>query len=71
MVIRLPSSLLSADLRKTLGIASHWPKTSQLKTKNRVVVLAQVAAGAWVDGSEWKPVYDILVKDGWHVTLKP
>jgi pimeloyl-ACP methyl ester carboxylesterase len=25
--------------------------------------------GAWVDGSGWKPVYDILVKDGYTVTL--
>ncbi|AET93886.1 alpha/beta hydrolase (plasmid) [Burkholderia sp. SFA1] len=25
--------------------------------------------GAWVDGSGWKPVYDILTKDGYHVTM--
>ncbi len=25
--------------------------------------------GAWVDGSGWKPVYDILIKDGYRVTL--
>jgi pimeloyl-ACP methyl ester carboxylesterase len=25
--------------------------------------------GAWVDGSGWKPVYDILIKDGYTVTL--
>lgn len=25
--------------------------------------------GAWVDGSGWKPVHDILVKDGFHVTM--
>jgi len=25
--------------------------------------------GAWVDGSGWKPVYDILLKDGYHVTM--
>lgn len=25
--------------------------------------------GAWVDGSGWKPVYDILTKDGYQVTL--
>ncbi len=25
--------------------------------------------GAWVDGSGWRPVYDILVKDGYHVTM--
>jgi pimeloyl-ACP methyl ester carboxylesterase len=25
--------------------------------------------GAWVDGSGWKPVYEILVKDGYHVSV--
>ena len=25
--------------------------------------------GAWVTGDGWKPVYDILVKDGYHVTI--
>jgi pimeloyl-ACP methyl ester carboxylesterase len=25
--------------------------------------------GAWVDGSGWKPVYEILVKHGYHVTI--
>jgi pimeloyl-ACP methyl ester carboxylesterase len=25
--------------------------------------------GAWVTGAGWKPVYDILVKDGYHVTI--
>lgn len=25
--------------------------------------------GAWVDGSGWKPVYEVLVKDGYHVSL--
>ena len=25
--------------------------------------------GAWVDGSGWKPVYDILSRDGYHVIM--
>ncbi len=25
--------------------------------------------GAWVDGSGWRPVYDILAKKGFHVTM--
>ncbi len=25
--------------------------------------------GAWVDGSGWRPVYEILVKDGYNVTM--
>src|ERR1700676_1260364 len=33
-------------------------------TKNIVLVY-----GAWVDGSGWKPVYEILIKDGYHVSV--
>jgi pimeloyl-ACP methyl ester carboxylesterase len=33
-------------------------------TKNIVLV-----HGAWVDGSGWKSVYEILVRDGYHVSL--
>jgi hypothetical protein len=25
--------------------------------------------GAWVDASGWKPVYDILTKEGFHVSM--
>ena len=25
--------------------------------------------GAWVDGSGWRPVYDILKRDGYDVTI--
>ena len=25
--------------------------------------------GAWVNGSGWKPVFEILVKDGYHVSI--
>ena len=25
--------------------------------------------GAWADGTGWKPVYDILVKDGFNVSI--
>src|ERR1700730_15853015 len=33
-------------------------------TKNIVLV-----HGAWVDGSGWKPVYEILVRGGYHVSV--
>ncbi len=39
-------------------------QTSASPIKNIVLV-----HGAWVDGSGWKPVYDILTKDGYTVTL--
>jgi len=25
--------------------------------------------GAWADGSDWKSVYDLLVKDGYNVSI--
>jgi Alpha/beta hydrolase family len=39
-------------------------QTSASPVKNLVLV-----HGVWIDGSGWKPVYDILVKDGYTVTL--
>lgn len=45
-----------------LGIA---PATAAESTVRNIVLVH----GAWVDGSGWKPVYDILAKDGFHVTI--
>src|SRR2546430_2793617 len=36
------------------------------KGRVRNIVLVH---GAWADGSGWKGVYDILVKDGYHVSI--
>jgi pimeloyl-ACP methyl ester carboxylesterase len=38
---------------------------SQSSTVKNVVLVH----GAWVDGSGWKPVYDILTRDGFHVAI--
>ena len=40
------------------------PGQRRRSVKNIVLV-----HGAWVDASGWKPVYDILSKDGFHVTM--
>ena len=40
------------------------PPASADPVKNIVLV-----HGAWVDASGWKPVYEILAKDGFHVTM--
>ena len=37
--------------------------------KNAPVTNIILVHGAWVDGSGWKPVYDILVKDGYTVSV--
>jgi len=55
---RLKVGLSAAIVAGTLGFASAPT------VKNIVLV-----HGAWVDGSGWKPVYEILVKDGYTVTV--
>ncbi len=55
-VLLLTSCVLSAQ--------NPSPKNDQLGVHNIVLV-----HGAWADGSGWKGVYDILVKDGYHVSI--
>jgi hypothetical protein len=51
----------AASLISTRGMpANATPPTA------RNVVLVH---GAWVDGSRWKPVNEILVRDGYHVSV--
>src|ERR1700739_1162563 len=48
-----------------LGILNNSvAQTSDTSIKNIVLV-----HGAWADGSGWKGVYDILVKDGYNVSI--
>ena len=37
--------------------------------QNTSVTNIVLAHGAWVDGSGWKPVYEILVRDGYTVSV--
>jgi pimeloyl-ACP methyl ester carboxylesterase len=47
-----------------LGFVAMHADAQAAAVKNIVLV-----HGAWVDGSGWRPVYDILVKDGYRVTV--
>ena len=48
-----------------LGMSNNsFAQTSSMPVKNIVLV-----HGAWADGSGWKGVYDILVKDGFNVSI--
>ncbi len=49
-------------LLAALGLTTVQAQNSQVKN----VVLVH---GAWADGSGWKGVYDILVKDGYNVSI--
>jgi len=46
----------------TSGVLSAQNKEDRIRN----IVLVH---GAWADGSGWKGVYDILVKDGYHVSI--
>ena len=43
---------------------NHVARSEQPRVWNIVLV-----HGAWADGSGWKGVYDILVKDGYNVSI--
>lgn len=57
---------LKASLTLAVGLSllSTIAPASAAPVKNIVLV-----HGAWVDASGWKPVYDILTKEGFHVTM--
>jgi pimeloyl-ACP methyl ester carboxylesterase len=52
-------------------LSAQYPEAQNPKTQNdnhpiRNIVLVH---GAWADGSGWKSVYDILVKEGFNVSI--
>jgi pimeloyl-ACP methyl ester carboxylesterase len=57
-----PRSLRIALVLLTCGAAAA--QSEELRVRNIVLV-----HGAWADGSGWKGVYDILVKDGYNVSI--
>ena len=62
VVVRISQSLCIVLLLLTCGVLSA--QNQQHRVRNIVLV-----HGAWADGSGWKGVYDILVNDGYHVTI--
>ena len=62
VVVRISQSLCIVLLLLTCGVLSA--QNQQHRVRNIVLV-----HGAWADGSGWKGVYDILVKDGYIVSL--
>ena len=55
---------LSACLFASSGAMAQDAQPATAPIRNIILV-----HGAWVDGSGWKPVYDILTRDGYHVSL--
>src|ERR1700729_1272535 len=58
----ISQSLCIAFLLFTCGVLSA--QTKENRVRNIVLV-----HGAWADGSGWKGVYDLLVKDGYNVNI--
>ena len=52
------------SLMLVFGVCGATAQTPGTPVKNIVLV-----HGAWVDGSGWKPVYEILVRDGYTVSI--
>jgi pimeloyl-ACP methyl ester carboxylesterase len=49
-----------------IAVLSSIPELQAQKSEVKNIVLVH---GAWADGSGWKGVYDILVKDGFNVSI--
>jgi pimeloyl-ACP methyl ester carboxylesterase len=48
-----------------MGLAGTTSAAMAATRVNNIVLVH----GAWVNGNGWKPVYDILTKDGYHVSV--
>lgn len=64
MNLRTKASHLLVALATVCGMASTARTAPDAPVKNIVLV-----HGAWVDGSGWRPVYDILKRDAFQVTV--
>ncbi|MEW6346230.1 MAG: alpha/beta hydrolase [Paraburkholderia sp.] len=62
-VVAVAIALSACALTSVPALAQSASATTP-SVKNIVLV-----HGAWVDGSGWKPVYDILTRDGYHVSI--
>src|SRR5258705_5061771 len=52
-----------------IAAGATWSCGSFAATESRPVKNIVLVHGAWVNGSGWKPVFEILVKDGYHVSV--
>lgn len=57
---------VASALALSAGVLASANVSAQTHAPIKNIVLVH---GAWVDGSGWKPVYDILTRDGYHVTM--
>ena len=60
------SNLKNSFVSAAASLVLVGAATTALADRVKNIVLVH---GAWVDGSGWKPVYEILTKDGYDVTM--
>src|SRR6267154_1073338 len=60
------SNLKNSFVSAAASLVLVGAATTALANPVKNIVLVH---GAWVDGSGWKPVYDILVRDGYNVSI--
>jgi len=58
-----------ASLAVAQGTTPHKPSISPAANAEHRIRNIVLVHGAWADGSGWKGVYDILVKDGYNVSI--
>lgn len=66
MAIRIVAIVLNSMLVMSSQDAGKTSGTGRSASRVRNIVLVH---GAWADGSGWKSVYDVLVKDGYNVSV--
>ncbi len=52
-----------------VSCAALYAQNPKAKDDNRPIRNIVLVHGAWADGSGWKSVYDILVKEGFNVSM--
>jgi pimeloyl-ACP methyl ester carboxylesterase len=57
------------SLAAALAVMFALTPTTVVYARGAAVKNIVLVHGAWVDGSGWKPVYDILTKDGYNVYM--
>src|SRR5262252_5976731 len=56
-------------LKACLALAAALVVSTAVPAKAEPLKNIVLVHGAWVDASGWKPVYEILTKEGFHVSM--
>jgi len=68
-VVRAMSQSLSGVLLLLVACSALYAQNTKAQNENRPIRNIVLVHGAWADASGWKGVFDILVKDGFNVSM--